>query len=748
MLMTINDPISHHKFNQIKMETSEISKNLEDEKFQDFVKTHKDIYETNNFMIQRSLDEGKLDESIHYCFESISMLQKPDLTPHVYNILYNFVSSSLIDFSTLIKDDSKFPTSAIAESYETVQYHEMTLQRLYMMIVIGMELANRNYIPTKDILLDILALLTQSQDPLRGLFLRHFFLLNIKNILPDKTHQEVQFSIEILLFNFSQMNRLWVRLEDTLKIDNKVKYRKEIADLIGFNIQRLSYLKNVEISHYTTTILPRIIKQVKICNDSLSQEYVLNAMIHVFPEDFLLSNVAEFFEVFNYTQKKVNVFSIISELLDRCINHVNLINDNSNALFTSIGKSLEEIFTNNEYYELNDKLTTLFKFVKFSLRINHDNPRNIHKMLQFSYYHVDSSVGEGVLESDSSEILINLIKQCIDGIKPIENIYELEFLQPLVDKLDSDSKISMLQYICNKMIDNKLRISTTQELKYVLSLTMSLFTSKIVYSEVYSLFYFIDGETTDDTFNMIESLVSSLAKLGSAVVDASIMPIGRVLLQLASKVNENKYILKFIHTYANECGSAKSFYLLVESAKMMDSLELKSFAEEYMFAALELFENIHDNEKDDAISYLINYVIDSDKINPDINTKICLLASKYGSINSLIDCASMFLKSNEETNDPELIQECLKRAAKTAMEKDNKNKTLEDLLNVLNSAIFYKKVGAQLSNDWMDKLRGTVLNFYNENVKEGQAPEEAFDAQALKLYNDTVTYFERELIHT
>ena len=64
-----------------------------------------------------------------------------------------------------------------------------------------------------------------SKHPIRGIFLRNFLLQSIRAILPDtkvedgsgdpddETNGSISDSIEVLLKNFTEMNKLWVRMQ-------------------------------------------------------------------------------------------------------------------------------------------------------------------------------------------------------------------------------------------------------------------------------------------------------------------------------------------------------------------------------------------------------------------------------------------------------------------------------------------------------------------------------------------------------
>ena len=75
---------------------------------------------------------------------------------------------------------------------------------------------------TTAVLDDLVEMSRGVQHPLRGIFLRNYLLQSTKQILPDlveteksedKDHGTVDDSIEMLLKNFTEMNKLWVRIQ-------------------------------------------------------------------------------------------------------------------------------------------------------------------------------------------------------------------------------------------------------------------------------------------------------------------------------------------------------------------------------------------------------------------------------------------------------------------------------------------------------------------------------------------------------
>ena len=59
------------------------------------------------------------------------------------------------------------------------------------------------------------------QHPLRGLFVRYFFLKMCKERLPDKGSEyegeggDINDAIEIIIINLTEMNKLWIRMSSS-----------------------------------------------------------------------------------------------------------------------------------------------------------------------------------------------------------------------------------------------------------------------------------------------------------------------------------------------------------------------------------------------------------------------------------------------------------------------------------------------------------------------------------------------------
>ena len=96
----------------------------------------------------------------------------------------------------------------------------------------------------------------------------------------------LQDSMNFVLTNFIEMNKLWVRLQHQGHSRDREKRemeRKELRILVGTNLVRLSQLEGVDLEMYQKQILPSVLQQIVVCKDVIAQEYLMEVVIQVRP---------------------------------------------------------------------------------------------------------------------------------------------------------------------------------------------------------------------------------------------------------------------------------------------------------------------------------------------------------------------------------------------------------------------------------------------------------------------------------
>ena len=253
------------------------------------------------------------------------------------------------------------PAFKMRELYDCVQYCPRVLPRLYLQITAGSAMLRAGgEIGAKWMLDDLLQAVKCEQNPIRGLFLRNYLLTALRDKLPDgqlpvpsestatpeRTSEaetenpqaevapemdpgNVVDSYEFILSNFMEMNKLWVRLQHMpgeghikeVKI-RRQRERNELRILVGTNLVRLSQLEGVTSKIYGESILPRILEHIVLEGDPLSQAYLMDCLVQVFPDEYHIETMPILLGVCPRLRDKVNIRTILLGLMDRLANYL------------------------------------------------------------------------------------------------------------------------------------------------------------------------------------------------------------------------------------------------------------------------------------------------------------------------------------------------------------------------------------------------------------------------------------------
>ncbi|KAI1430616.1 vacuolar protein sorting-associated protein 35 [Xylaria sp. CBS 124048] len=263
---------------------------------------------------------GKLMDALKCCSTLVSELRTSSLGPKQYYELYMAVFDALRYLSVHLKENH--PHNHLADLYELVQYAGNIIPRLYLMITVGTAYMSVSDAPVKELMKDMMDMTRGVQHPIRGLFLRYYLSGQARDYLPTGTGEgsegNLQDSISFILTNFVEMNKLWVRLQHqghSKEREQRTKERKELQQLVGSNIVRLSQL--VDLEAYKSGILGPLLEQVVQCRDVLAQEYLLEIITQVFPDEFHLHTLDQFLGAVSRLNPHVNVKAIVIGLMDR-----------------------------------------------------------------------------------------------------------------------------------------------------------------------------------------------------------------------------------------------------------------------------------------------------------------------------------------------------------------------------------------------------------------------------------------------
>ncbi|TFK57726.1 vacuolar protein sorting-associated protein 35 [Heliocybe sulcata] len=274
--------------------------------------------------MKRYLELDQLMDALKSASLMLAELRTSSLSPKQYYELYMAVFDALRHLSNYLYDAHVQSRHHLADLYELVQYAGNIIPRLYLMMTVGSVYMSVPDAPTKEIMKDMMEMSRGVLHPIRGLFLRHYLSGQTRDHLPlgndDGPGGNLEDSITFVLTNFMEMNKLWVRLQHqghSREREKREMERKELRILVGTNLVRLSQLEGVDMDMYQNTILPGVLEQVVVCKDVIAQEYLMEVLIQVFPDEFHLYTLGPFLSATAQLHPKVNIKQIVIALIDR-----------------------------------------------------------------------------------------------------------------------------------------------------------------------------------------------------------------------------------------------------------------------------------------------------------------------------------------------------------------------------------------------------------------------------------------------
>lgn len=381
------------------------------------------IVKVQSFQMKCCLDKGKLMEALKHASNMLSELRTSLLSPKMYYELYMAVTDQLRHLEMYLLDEFN-KGRKLADLYELVQYAGNIIPRLYLLVTVGLVYMKTTIGCRRDILKDLVEMCRGVQHPLRGLFLRNYLLQSCRNVLPDVDIEEVRGSsdakeehsgtvddsIEFVLLNFAEMNKLWVRMQHqghSSQKDRRERERLELRLLVGTNLVRLSQLETVEVERYQNQVLPGILEQVVSCRDAIAQEYLMECLIQVFPDEFHLLNLNPFLNSCAQLVPAVNVKNIIIALIDRLASSKDILLPDD--LFDVFSVQVSNIIKNRPEMALEDIISMQGSLMNFAMKkIDSKRESSMNRVLETtlqvmqgritSQIHFRTSVGKELLK--------------------------------------------------------------------------------------------------------------------------------------------------------------------------------------------------------------------------------------------------------------------------------------------------------------------------------------------------------------
>ncbi|XP_055952097.1 vacuolar protein sorting-associated protein 35-like [Argiope bruennichi] len=777
-------------------QTPQLSPQEEQEKLLDEALS---VVKLQAFQMKRCLDKTKLMEALKHASNMLGELRTSLLSPKSYYELYMAVSDELRHLELYLLEEFQ-KGRRVADLYELVQYAGNIIPRLYLLITVGLIYMKTNEHSKRDILKDIVEMCRGVQHPLRGLFLRNYLLQCTRNILPDTEENDtnaetigtVKDSVDFILLNFAEMNKLWVRMQHQGHSRDKEKRereRQELRLLVGTNLVRLSQLECIDVEKYKKMVLPGILEQVVSCRDAIAQEYLMECIIQVFPDEFHLRTLNNFLKACAELHQNVNVKNIIIALIDRLA--VFATRDDAAGipqeirLFDIFSDQIAQIIQSRQGMPSEDTVALQVSLINLALKCYPDRVDYVDKVLETTV-NIFEKCGIKRVEYNTpvSKELLKLLKIPVQHYNNILTVLELKHFGSLMNFCDYNSRKSMSCFLVNNALENETYIPTQEQVEQILVLVSPLVQDQSDqpsedddpedFAEEQGLMgrfiNLLQAETPDQQFLMLNTTRKHFGNGGNRRIRYTLTPIVFQAYKLAFRyknVSEEddkwekkcqkifKFCLQTINVLIKAEMAELPLRLFLQGALASGQIGYENHeavAYEFVSQAFSLYEDeISDSKAQLAAITLIIATVEqmscfSAENHEPLRTQCALATSKLlkkpDQCRGVSVCSHLFWSGKnlatkgEEMHDGKRVLECLKKATNTAKQCMDSSAQAQLLVEILNHCIYFQ----EKNNDQVHSLTKHLLGEIRELLPTLEVNEET--EQINKHFQNTLDHMQ------
>uniref|UniRef100_A0A8C0DUC1 Vacuolar protein sorting-associated protein 35 n=1 Tax=Balaenoptera musculus TaxID=9771 RepID=A0A8C0DUC1_BALMU len=678
-----------------------------------------------SFQMKRCLDKNKLMDALKHASNMLGELRTSMLSPKSYYELYMAISDELHYLEVYLTDEFA-KGRKVADLYELVQYAGNIIPRLYLLITVGVVYVKSFPQSRKDILKDLVEMCRGVQHPLRGLFLRNYLLQCTRNILPDEgeptdeeTTGDISDSMDFVLLNFAEMNKLWVRMQHqghSRDREKRERERQELRILVGTNLVRLSQLEGVNVERYKQIVLTGILEQVVNCRDALAQEYLMECIIQVFPDEFHLQTLNPFLRACAELHQNVNVKNIIIALIDRLALFAHREDGpgipTDIKLFDIFSQQVATVIQSRQDMPSEDVVSLQVSLINLAMKCYPDRVDYVDKVLETTVEIFNKLNLEHIATSSAvSKELTRLLKIPVDTYNNILTVLKLKHFHPLFEYFDYESRKSMSCYVLSNVLDFNTEIVSQDQVDSIMNLVSTLIQDQPdqpvedpdpedfadEQSLVGRFIHLLRSEDPDQQYLILNTARKHFGAGGNQRIRFTLPPLVFAAYQLAFRYKENSKVA--FSLYEDEISDSKA--QLAAITLIIGTFErMKCFSEEN---------------------------------HEPLRTQCALAASKLlkkpDQGRAVSTCAHLFWsgrntdKNGEELHGGKRVMECLKKALKIANQCMDPSLQVQLFIEILNRYIyFYEKendaVTIQVLNQLIQKIREDLPNLESSEETE------------------------------
>ncbi|KAL9537345.1 hypothetical protein MBANPS3_011859 [Mucor bainieri] len=435
-------------------------------------------------LMRQCLDKHRLMDGIKHCSNMLGELRTSLLSPKSYYELYISIFDAMRHLIDYLLESHQAGKHHLGDLYELVQYASSIVPRLYLMTTVGsIYLSVDDAPPVAEVMSDMMEMTRGVQHPIRGLFLRHYLGGMARDFLPRHV-DHLSATIQFLLTNFAEMNKLWVRLQHMGHTRDRAKReseRKELGTLVGTNLVRLSQLEGVDLDMYQTDILPGILSQVISCHDVMAQEYLMEVIIQIFPDEFHIHTLKPFLATTAQLHANVNIKMIIMALLDRLATYSKDEQANmdiqqeetveeSNVLFIMFWNEIMELVKSRRELPVQDQTSLFLSLANFSISCYPDRLDYMDQILHFTKESIFSQYAPELHTKQSEQNVLQLLLLPAQTWDVLTLITTLKHYQPLLAIQPYSTRRTVGLAILDNILDKGTCIDQPEQVYQILEI--------------------------------------------------------------------------------------------------------------------------------------------------------------------------------------------------------------------------------------------------------------------------------------
>lgn len=746
----------------------------------------KNNVKTQAFYMKRCLDANNLMDALKHASNMICELRTSLLGPKNYYALYIETFDQLRFLENYLLEGQH--GKKMAELYELVQYAGNILPRLYLLVTVGSAYVKLKEAPAKDVLKDLVEMCRGVQHPTRGLFLRTYLMEVTKDKLPDTGNEfegkggSTKDSIDFVLVNFTEMNKLWVRMQHQGPVrerDRREQERGELRLLVGKNIARLSQLEGVDLETYKQAVLPRLVEQVVNCKDVIAQQYLMEVIIQAFPDDFHLRTLDVLLSTCGQLQGGVNIKNILVSLIDRLANFAGRGEQipSDISVFNTFSEQIANIVKAQPTMLVEDILALEASLLNLSITCYPGQLENVDEIFKFCNIVLEQRKEETSKQAVVKQIT-KLLQTPLDTFKNILTVLKLENYPKTLSFLSLDNRRRISIDIARTAVDYGHAIPEADVINKLLELISPIVKDPENPDEAVN----IDEEDFIDEQSLVASLIhlcesSDLEQLfamylvarkhfgqgGPKRIKYTLVPLVFRILKLTLRLKKSaeeddtwevkaKKVFKFAHetttalARSNMPETSLRLYLQCAQTASTCGAAFETIAYEFVTQAFLIYEEqVADSQAQfNAITIIIGSLqlasVFSEENYDTLITKAALYASKLlkkpDQCRAICLVSHLFWCPDKDYKNGKRVLECLQKALKIAGSCMEVSIKVYLFVEILNQYLFYFE--NQCEAVTIEYLSG-LIQLINTNITgtEANDPE---TGNTVKHYQNTLAY--------